>query len=282
MQNLDWNDLKLVLTVSRDGSVARAAEALGLHETTVTRRLTALSTALGMALFEGRGRAIAPTEAATALIRAAEQAENAISLAEEEVSGSRVAISGTVTVTAVPRIANQVLIPAIPTLAREHPALTLHIIPSGQDLGIVTREADIALRFGITQSEPDVRARKIASVRYGIFGRTPDQPWITYGGRLSSHPPAVWTEREMRRAGQQAPALIVEDADAMAAAITVGVGRGFLPDIKGGCPSGTQRLKPHNDEWQRPLWLLTHPDGRNLARVRAVADWLETVVGAAV
>jgi DNA-binding transcriptional LysR family regulator len=39
MQDLDWNDLRYVLSLSRTGRIAAAARKLGVNETTVTRRI---------------------------------------------------------------------------------------------------------------------------------------------------------------------------------------------------------------------------------------------------
>ena len=46
----DWNDLKYVLAVAESGSTLAAAQALGVSQTTVARRIAALDTAVGPAL----------------------------------------------------------------------------------------------------------------------------------------------------------------------------------------------------------------------------------------
>jgi DNA-binding transcriptional LysR family regulator len=47
----DWDNLRIVLGVFRHGSLAGAARALKVDETTVGRRLKALEMALGTRLF---------------------------------------------------------------------------------------------------------------------------------------------------------------------------------------------------------------------------------------
>ena len=44
--NFDWNDLRILLTVARTGSTIAAGKALGLSQSTVHRRVTALEQAL--------------------------------------------------------------------------------------------------------------------------------------------------------------------------------------------------------------------------------------------
>jgi len=279
MQN--WDDIRLILAIARAGSYARAAESLQLHETTVSRRVSALSHQLGFALFDRNGRSLRPTDKAQRLLRAAEEAESAFDRAAEEIASDRTTLTGTVTITAVPHIVNHVLTTNLPALTTRHPALSIHIIPTGSDLGLVTRDADLALRFGIEKTEGDATAQRVSTIPYGVFGRSPDQPWIGYGGRLSAHPPALWTRSEVQREGAAAPALSVEDADTMAHAIAGGAGKGFLPVLRQNTPRGARRLDTGRTDWERPLWLVAHPDGRHLTRIRAVTDWIKESIAAA-
>jgi DNA-binding transcriptional LysR family regulator len=52
MQGMDWNDLRHVLALARDGSLAAAARRLAVDATTVARRLRAAEAALGVRLFQ--------------------------------------------------------------------------------------------------------------------------------------------------------------------------------------------------------------------------------------
>ena len=52
MQDLDWNDLRYILLLSRTGRIAGAARELGVNETTVARRIARLERLLGVRLFE--------------------------------------------------------------------------------------------------------------------------------------------------------------------------------------------------------------------------------------
>ncbi|MGI4732568.1 MAG: helix-turn-helix domain-containing protein [Janthinobacterium lividum] len=50
MQRFNWDDLRYLLAVARDGSVSRAARALSVDHATVIRRLEALERALAVKL----------------------------------------------------------------------------------------------------------------------------------------------------------------------------------------------------------------------------------------
>ena len=48
----DWNDLRYLLAVAREGSTLAAARSLRVNQSTVHRRLAALERALGCGIFE--------------------------------------------------------------------------------------------------------------------------------------------------------------------------------------------------------------------------------------
>jgi DNA-binding transcriptional LysR family regulator len=62
MQELDWNDLRYILSLSRAGRIAGAARKLGVNETTVARRIARVEGLLGTRLFERDAGVLRPTE----------------------------------------------------------------------------------------------------------------------------------------------------------------------------------------------------------------------------
>jgi len=49
---LDWNDIRIFLSVATEGSTLAASKKLNINQTTVGRRMLALETVLGLTLFE--------------------------------------------------------------------------------------------------------------------------------------------------------------------------------------------------------------------------------------
>ncbi len=70
---LNYHHLLYFYTVAREGSVARAAEALHLTQPTVSTQLRTLERALGERLFERRGRGLALTDAGRLAYRYAQE-----------------------------------------------------------------------------------------------------------------------------------------------------------------------------------------------------------------
>ena len=58
----------------------------------------------------------------------------------------------------------------------------------------------------------------------------------------------------------------------------VGLGKSLLPVAIADRESGLARLSRSPSPLSRELWLMVHPDLRNLIRIRVVVDWLVSVV----
>ena len=73
MEWLNYHHLLYFWTVAREGSIARACESLHLSQPTISAQLRALETALGVKLFERRGRGLVLTETGRLVYRYAEE-----------------------------------------------------------------------------------------------------------------------------------------------------------------------------------------------------------------
>ena len=60
---MDWNNLKVALTISRTGSLTRAAQVLGIDTSTAGRRLSTLEADPGVPLFVRTKAGFALTDA---------------------------------------------------------------------------------------------------------------------------------------------------------------------------------------------------------------------------
>ena len=69
MRDLDWNDLRYILCLSRTGRIAGAARNLGVNVSTVARRIARVEGALGVRLFERNPGILTPTSLRPVLVR---------------------------------------------------------------------------------------------------------------------------------------------------------------------------------------------------------------------
>ncbi|PMY59531.1 LysR substrate-binding domain-containing protein, partial [Pseudomonas sp. MPR-R3A] len=74
-----------------------------------------------------------------------------------------------VTVSAPPALACALIAPRIKALRTLHPQLSVQLIGSLDSASLSRREADIAVRLS-RPKEPDLVARKVATVQFNLYG----------------------------------------------------------------------------------------------------------------
>lgn len=273
---MDWNALQLALAVARAGSLSGAARRLSVDQTTVSRRLKALEAELGTSLFSRIDGTLIPTEAGERAIAAAESMETAAGSLQEGLSGTLQNCAGVVRVTAVPILMNRLLIPNMARLLRKHPALQLESIAETGNLSLSRRETDLALRFARPQKDAGF-CRRLANVSYALYsaaagGRQSDS-LITYEETHAHLPQARWMSRHADK--DDWAQLRVNDAESALAAVRAGLGQSLLPEIIADRDPSLTRLTEGPAVLSREVWLLIHPEVRQLPRVQAVVDWLD-------
>lgn len=283
MPALNWNDLRHVLAVSRCQSLAAAARRLGVNESTVGRRVALAEQRLGARLFERSHGAFHPTEAGQAAIASAERVELEIQAVETAISGADRIAAGTVRVTSVPIIVNRVLMPGLPRLLRDHPQLRIELVAEPRDLSLTKREADIAVRLARPRDDVRAFARRIGRLDYAVYApsntKTPTDalPWITYDDSMADLPQWRWMAERSDRAP---PPVAVNDAEAILQGVKAGLGKSLLPTAIADGEPGLARHPSDAPPLSRELWLMVHPELRDLTRIRVVMDWLVGIVRA--
>lgn len=274
--SLNWADLRVVLALARGGSLSAAARGLGMDQTTVSRRLGALEAALQGRLFlRERGRLV-PTALGETAIAEAEKMAAAVRVLETAAGEAGAEVSGRVRITAVPILANQLIVPRVPALLERFPGLQVDANADSRNLSLSRRETDIALRFARPESGSGL-CRKIGDLAFSVYaaktrGRRPgDLPFVTYDERFLHLPQARWVEANVPP--ESLSPLRINDAEGLAQAVRSGLGLGVLPDFMAARDPALLRLS-EQPVLRRELWLLVHPDLRRLPRVAAVMDWL--------
>ncbi len=285
---LDWDDIRFFLAASQSGSLAGAARRLKVSVATVGRRLDRLEGALGLRLFHRHAGGLRLTEHSQSLLERAEAVAERMADFERAAAGTGSEESGVVCVSTIETLATHVLVPHLTEFRRRHPSIDVILQSEMRLVRLAERRADIALRV-VRPHEERVVARRVATVRYGVFaseaylaGRgRPERPLsdlsghdaVTYDPRFDGIPEIAWFER---REGQPRFALRVSSAAAIYQAVRSGLGLGILPTYVTG--RGLVRLVEGEDLPQRDLWLAIHEDLRQSPRVRAVADYCAEVV----
>ena len=270
-------DLRTLLAIAREGSLAGAARRLKVNHSTVFRRLGAIEARLGTRLFERQDGRYATTAAGEDLLRTAERVEAEVEGLERRLSGQDLRLTGSLRLTAPDDLAEIMVMPALVEFRARYPDITVELAVDNRMLNLTRREADIALRP--TRQPPETltgrRVATLASAVYTAAGTDPaadDGPnWIAW--EEGAGPPAVaaWlaARAESPAIGYRSNSLLNQ-----ASAVRSGLGRAVLPCFLGDSDAGLQRVAPPPPELTTDLWLLTHPDLQRTARIRALLDLL--------
>jgi DNA-binding transcriptional LysR family regulator len=158
------DDIDLFLQVVSYGSVNRAARALRVPKSTLSRRLAALEEALGAALVVRDASGVVLTRAGRTLCAECERPMGALRDALSGLTDDLKALRGTVRV-ALPRtFAAAVCPPVLRAFARHHPDVTLELDLDDAISDPAHGAWDAAIRIG-PLPDGDLRARLLGEVR---------------------------------------------------------------------------------------------------------------------
>ncbi|WP_211217684.1 LysR family transcriptional regulator [Novispirillum itersonii] len=275
-----WDDLRFFIELARCGSLSETARRLKADHATVSRRISALETHLGLKLFTRLPRGYLLTQEGEALRDRAAAVEAAVLAVERQARGGDDRLEGLVRISAPPVFASQWLVPRLLPLRQAHPGLFLDVSGDSGFANLSRGDADLALRL----SRPDgdgLVARWLGRMSFGLYGADSylkavpeeDRVFLGYNAGLSGSPQQVWLDTVR---GSRPLALSTNDLASLISGVQAGLGLAALPqmiaqDLPGLCclceaPAAT-----------RDLWLVLHPDLRQSARVRAVADHLTAI-----
>ena len=279
---LDWNDLRTVLAVTRAGSLAGAARALALQHSTVFRRIEEAERRLGTRLFERSRSGWTANAQGEVVARAAAEMENAALAAERTIRGADLALEGVIRLATSELLAGYLLPPLLARFLARHPGIEIEADVSNRNVDLTRREADLALRATLQPPETLV-GRQVALMRYAVFAhrsivgrrrRPPvlaDLPWVGFDERIAHFEIARWFRAALP---QVQPRLRLDSMPALLKAAVAGAGAVLLPTFAGAQEPELLRLTPPIEGPQMGLWLLSHPDLRGNARLRALAAFL--------
>lgn len=142
---MNWDDLRIFLAVARAGQILGAARRLGLNHATVSRRISSLEEAIAAKLFHRQTTGSELTEAGERFFEIAERVERQMNEARATVSGDSEEVSGTVRIGAPDGFGVAFLAPRLAGLTKQHPDLSVQLVPVPRSFSLARHEADIAI-----------------------------------------------------------------------------------------------------------------------------------------
>jgi DNA-binding transcriptional LysR family regulator len=280
---LNWDDLRIFLTVARAGSISSGARQLELQHSTVSRRMRKLEQDLGVRLFDKVPSGYALTVAGESLVKAAVRMEREVFAVDGTLSGEDLKPSGSLRVTAIDNMATTVLMPMFTAFSRQYQDVSLHLMVSNSDVSLAQREADVAIRLTNTPPETLI-GKRVVTVSSAVYGCR------DYIGKLRKKGGApewlgveccsfhkFWTKQIC---GDQVHRFYVDDTLLTQAALRAGVGVSILPCFMGDADPLLTRYTEPQPEWDLGLWILLHADLKRTARVLLFRDYMMDAIKA--
>jgi DNA-binding transcriptional LysR family regulator len=297
MPALDWDDLRHALAIGAAGSLAGAARSLGVNHTTVLRRLDALEARLGSRLFDRLRSGYQPTEAGLALLEQARHMATRADEIERLVLGRDRELTGALRVTTAFVLMDHLLPQPLADFSRAYPGIEVEVIENAflADLSSrhadaanvgARREADVALRLSDHVAEHLVGRRlgMTACRVYALRGApdlpqaltpidvlTREAPWVAFERDAAARVYDRWFRDHVRQPNVR---VRVDIFNAKAAMLRTGIGVGVLPTFMEGKHPELVAVSEPIPELAQPVWMLTHPDLRQTARVRVFMQFV--------
>ena len=281
-QNLEWADMPYLLTVCEVGSLAGAARMLGVNHSTVFRRIEAVEGRLGVRLFERLARVYVMTAAGEWFYERGIRLCEGMDEIERELTGQDLRLGGPLTVTTTDSLLH-CLAPVFAQFQQTHPDVELRLLSNVQALNLTQRDADIALRP--TNNPPEHwLGRVLTELSFATYAHrhywervAEKEPktyhWVMLGDDLNQSPMSKIT---LRCKHEDAKFTVLNTMMSVFDMVNAGSGIAAMPCYLGDRYKDLVRLHDPDKSANWHMWLLTHPDVRRSARVKAFYDFATT------
>ncbi|TNE85328.1 MAG: LysR family transcriptional regulator [Deltaproteobacteria bacterium] len=240
-RNHSLDDLDTFVRVAEAGSLSAAAEQLGVPPSTVSRRVTRLEDALGVALLHREHRRVGLTADGEALYRRTRTALRELDEVASDLDGDEV--QGVLRLTAgVGATARHGFAAMLSAFREAHPAVHIELRVSNRVVDLVEEGVDVAFRPYTPQTpmrSGDLRIRMLGGAPFGLYA-APELAEVDVAaldGLLIGHP----ILRIARMASRFFPGwsrlhacstpIVVDDFDSVVALAAAGAGVAVAPEL---------------------------------------------------
>lgn len=162
------NDIALFVAVVKAKSFRRAADALDMPASTLSRRISHLEKSIGIRLLHRTTRQIDLTELGRTYFERCQHIIAQAQSAHEELSRAAESPSGLLRLSMVEEFAADYVIPHLPEFGRLHPGIRFEFDINARRANLISDSVDIAFRMGQV-GDSGLIARKLATFKLGLY-----------------------------------------------------------------------------------------------------------------
>jgi len=280
----EWDLIQAFLDVSEHGSFSKAAQAVGLSQPTLSRKIAELEKSLATTLFERSVRGLRLTQSGMRMLEPARRMRTASRQVIFAVEQSRTGLVGTVRISASEMTSAHVLPPLLGEVRRHYPQIQLELVASDDSDNLLEREADIAIRH-FTPSEDWLIARQLGALQVAAWAHSdylhsvdPERRADPLAYQWLGMDRSDFLLRQFHRAGMAVGReffpLRCDSQAVLWQMALAGLGVGYAPTMIAQRHPEMRRVLPEFTQRDMPVWLVSHRELRNSACLRAVFDLL--------
>jgi len=276
--DMNWDDLRYFLALARQGTVSGAGRELNVRHTTVARRIAILEDSLGSKLFDRTPNGYVLTQVGENLLPHAGEIEERVYHADREVFGMDTRLSGSLRIASSYDLFTRLITPKIKAFTDKYPNIQIEFVSSTSLIDLGSREADIAIRISPKPPEHLI-GQAIVPLAHGIYG---SKEYFKHKAELDKLILWLHDENQPKWVSEHFPhaevAAKVSDVVTMMELVKNHMGIARLPCYVADAEPTLRRLDltmvPSN--WS--VWVLSHQDLRDTARVRACREFLVDII----
>ncbi len=287
---MDWDKLRVFHAAAEHGSFTRAADALDMSQSAVSRQVSAIEHDLGVPLFHRHARGLMLTEQGEMLFHTASEILLKLDDVRAQLQESRERPSGTLRATTTVGLGSTWLTDRLHRFVELYPDISLQLILENEELDLSMRQADVAIRLQ-QPTQPDLIQRRLFTVHFHIYA-APDylerfgEPKtleeldqhriVSFGVPVPQYLRHLnWLEMAGRNRGApRRPVVLINNVFALRRAVRNGIGIGTLPDYMVEKEPRLVKILPQAEAPSFETYFVYPSELRNSARIEAFRDFL--------
>lgn len=165
---VDLNDIAVFVRVAQFGSFSRAAHALGMPVSTVSRKVTALEQRLGVTLLQRTTRKLSLTAQGRAYYNQCSEPLSYLFDAERVLSQTQRKPEGLLRISAPVILGQEPFYAFLSSFLKTYPGIQVDLFVTNLFLDLIVENIDVAIRFGELPDSSLIAQRIGKSVRYVV------------------------------------------------------------------------------------------------------------------
>lgn len=280
---LDWDDLRFFLTVAKAGSVRAASNELKVSHSTVGRRIEQLEENIGTKLFDRTPDGYQITGSGEDILASAKKMDEEVNNIHRTIVGGDAKLEGPIVVTLPDIAAIHMYMKDFADFQNLYPKINLEIQTSYEVFDLSRREADVAIRMISNKSNPPdyLIGRKLAAVHQAAYAHREYLEKNDINNPDSEMGWLGWNDNEQMLANIEEGGYpnfpvrgIFPNVLTQISACQHQMGMAVLPCVIGDADPNLIRVPPGGSFSNIDVWLLSHPDLRDTARIRLFREYI--------